>query len=183
MIEALIALAVLAAAAAVGMSLHTASSSARARPRWTTPPVEVTLEGPAWTVHRDELGDVHLGSELVFEGVERMVVGFAITTRGMQVGYLNPAAEVALGWTLEELQAAGGFRAAIHPEDLGKADLAVERAVDGVPFLEHRNRWIGRDGTVRHLVWWGSGFDARGISVSTCRLEEIEDADLGAARV
>ena len=66
--------------------------------------------------------------------------------------YVNPAWEKTLGYTQDELLNKP-FQDFIHPDDHQKNDAEVEKLAAGQNTLNFENRYIHKDGTVRHFSW------------------------------
>lgn len=66
--------------------------------------------------------------------------------------YLNPAWEANLGYTREELLARP-FVEFVHKEDHAKTLAEIEKLAAGQLTLDFNNRYIQKDGTVRHIRW------------------------------
>jgi two-component system sensor histidine kinase EvgS len=66
--------------------------------------------------------------------------------------YINPAWEKTLGYTQHELLNKP-FRNFIHPDDHPKNDAEIEKLAAGQNTLDFENRYIHKDGTVRHISW------------------------------
>jgi PAS domain S-box-containing protein len=66
--------------------------------------------------------------------------------------YLNPAWEKILGYTLEELLSRP-IRDFIHPEDHAKNDEEVVKLVAGRQTIDFINRYIHKNGSMRHISW------------------------------
>lgn len=65
---------------------------------------------------------------------------------------LNPAFEMTLGYSREELRARP-FLELVHPDDLTATRQAMEELVHGEKRLEIENRYRAKDGTWRWLAW------------------------------
>ena len=65
---------------------------------------------------------------------------------------INPAWEVVLGYTNEELMA-NSFLNFIHPEDKEKTEKEVEKLASGQSTIDFENRYIHKDGSIRHISW------------------------------
>ena len=65
---------------------------------------------------------------------------------------LNPAFELTLGYSREELRAVPFFDL-VHPDDAAATRLAMERLVSGEKRVEIENRYRAKDGTWRWLAW------------------------------
>ena len=66
--------------------------------------------------------------------------------------YVNPAWEKTLGYTQDELLNKP-FLDFIHPDDHTENDAEVEKLTGGQQTLDFANRYIHKDGTVRHFSW------------------------------
>ncbi len=67
---------------------------------------------------------------------------------------LSPSWETALGYTRDELRAKP-FIEFVHPADRDKTDVVSARIRPGVELLSFSNRYIHKDGSIRHLNWKG----------------------------
>lgn len=66
--------------------------------------------------------------------------------------YINPAGERILGYSNEELLNTS-FLELIHPDDLERTRHEVEKLAEGIQTLDFENRYIAKDGTIRHIAW------------------------------
>jgi PAS domain S-box-containing protein len=67
---------------------------------------------------------------------------------------LSPAWESALGYSRDELRAKP-FLEFVHPDDRAKTDVVTQRIQPGVELLSFTNRYVAKDGSIRHLSWKG----------------------------
>lgn len=76
-------------------------------------------------------------------------------------GYLkrvNPAWQLALGWTAEELRARPWIEL-VHPDDKGASAIAEHRLRDvGSELVHFENRYRCKDGSYRYLLWSAVSF-------------------------
>ena len=68
---------------------------------------------------------------------------------------LNPAFEDVLGYTREELMACP-FIAFVHPEDRDATRSELTRLSRGEPTVRFENRYVCKDGSIRHFAWTAS---------------------------
>ncbi len=66
----------------------------------------------------------------------------------------SPSWTRVLGWTEEELKQAT-FHQFIHPDDLGKTQEVIQKAIAGSPIEDFENRYRHKNGTWRNLLWSG----------------------------
>lgn len=143
--------------------------------RWTWRPRVIYGDDARGYVHRDSTGRPQIEQELIADTAERVALGLFVTDEQMRCVWMNPAAEAATGWTLAELRRRGTYRDLIDEHDLDRATKAIEENLRRHQMqIRHKNRWIARDGTRRHLVWTATPFDARGYSRCTVELHMIE---------
>ncbi len=86
-------------------------------------------------------------------------------------GYLlrvNPTFEKTLGWTPEEM-CAEPFSNFVHPEDREATGKAMEGLISGVPLYDFENRYRGKDGSYRSLLWRASPPGEQGLIYATAR--------------
>jgi PAS domain S-box-containing protein len=67
---------------------------------------------------------------------------------------LNPAWQLALGWSIEELMAKP-FAEFLHPDDKDKTSNVVAKFEDGHRTMEFENRYLHKNGGYRVLSWRG----------------------------
>ena len=65
---------------------------------------------------------------------------------------LNPAWEVTLGYTLDEVKGRN-FTEFLHPEDIGRTQDEVAKQLAGGETLNFVNRYLHKDGSIRWLEW------------------------------
>ncbi|MGD9346738.1 MAG: PAS domain S-box protein, partial [Candidatus Aminicenantes bacterium] len=66
--------------------------------------------------------------------------------------YVNPAWENILGYPKEEL-CSKPFFDFIHPDDHAKNEAEVEKLASGHQTLDFENRYLHKDGSIRHILW------------------------------
>ena len=76
--------------------------------------------------------------------------------------YVNPAWEKILGYTNEELLSKP-FLDFIHPDDHAKNDAEVEKLATGQKTLDFENRYLHKDGVVRHISWVATPLQEEGL--------------------
>jgi len=80
--------------------------------------------------------------------------GDLITISGFD-GYfkhLNPAWEELMGYKISELKERP-FSSFIHPDDLAKTSAEVKKLSQGIKSIQFENRYITKEGAVRHFSW------------------------------
>ena len=65
---------------------------------------------------------------------------------------LNPSWELVLGYSLDELMAKP-FIDFIHPDDLDSTRAEMEKLAAGQQTINFENRYLHKDGSVRHISW------------------------------
>jgi PAS domain S-box-containing protein len=65
---------------------------------------------------------------------------------------VNPAFELILGWSSEELMSRS-FLEFVHPDDLEKTENEIGRLAQGLPTISFENRYMCLDGSVKRLAW------------------------------
>ncbi len=76
--------------------------------------------------------------------------------------YVNPAWEQVLGYSEEELLTRP-FLEFIHPDDHSRNDAEVAQLSNGQKTVGFENRYVCRDGSVRHMSWTATPFTAEGL--------------------
>lgn len=65
---------------------------------------------------------------------------------------VNPAFELTLGWSTEELLSRS-FLDFVHPDDLKKTENEIARLSQGLPTIAFENRYMCQDGSEKRLAW------------------------------
>ncbi len=81
---------------------------------------------------------------------------------------LNPAFEITLGYTLEELKERP-FLDFIHPEDVPATLAEIEKLSTGQPTIAFENRYRCKDGSYKWLSWVSMPFPAEGLLYAAAR--------------
>jgi len=71
--------------------------------------------------------------------------------------YVNPAWEKLLGYTAQELLTRP-FLDFIHPDDHGRNNAEVAKLSEGDKTVDFENRYICKDGSIRHILWAATPF-------------------------
>ena len=66
--------------------------------------------------------------------------------------YLNPAWEELMGYKISELLERP-LTSFIHPDDQGKTSAEIKKLSQGIPSIQFENRYITKEGVVRHFSW------------------------------
>ncbi|MBF0487694.1 MAG: PAS domain S-box protein [Nitrospirae bacterium] len=65
---------------------------------------------------------------------------------------LSPSFEKTLGYTVEELKSKP-FLEFVHPDDVESTIDIIKQVSQGIPLVNFVNRYVCKDGTVKHLSW------------------------------
>ena len=76
--------------------------------------------------------------------------------------YLNPAWEKVLGYTRDELLSKP-FLNFIHPDDHLKNDQEFDKLSAGNSVIDFENRYISKDGSIRHIQWMATPYASEGV--------------------